>query len=42
MEIILDWYVILLEVHIRRWIHCGMNMVSNNPQVSYCVVMITN
>ncbi len=31
------WYIILLEVAIRRWVHCshkGMDMVSNNTQVA--------
>ncbi len=31
------WCIILLEVAIRRWVHCsynGMDMVSNNTQVA--------
>ncbi len=30
------WCIILLEVAIRRWVHCsykGMDMISNNTQV---------
>ncbi|KAK0140286.1 hypothetical protein N1851_022728 [Merluccius polli] len=32
----MTWRVILLEVAIRRWVHCGhkgMDMVSNNTQI---------
>ncbi len=34
------WCIIQLEVAIRRWVHCshkGMDMVSNNTQVAWCL-----